>query len=143
MKKIAIFFIIIIAIVSTISYIYLNQVAKINVAKKENAKFEMYVDKEISGMDLATIINKALDSNNRNEIQKDKDGKYIDNKINSINIDIKFIDDDVIYNIEKIYAGGINQFVGFYGDIIFKCNEVKYHKETGKVSYMVFEQITQ
>lgn len=143
MKKIAIFFIIIIAIVSTISYIYLNQVAKINVAKKENAKFEMYVDKEISGMDLATIINKALDSNNRNEIQKDKNGKYIDNKIDSINIDIKFIDDDVIYNIEKIYVGGINQFVRFYGDIMFKCNEVKYHETTGKVSYMVFEQITQ
>ena len=143
MKKIAIFFIIIIAIVSTITYLYLNQVASYKTAQKENAKFEIYKDQEISGSDLATIINKAVDTNERNEISKDSKGKYIDNESNSINIDIKFIDDDVIYNIEKIYNGGIQEFVYYYRDITFICREVEYHNSTGKIKYMKFEQITQ
>ena len=143
MKKIAIFFIIIIAVVSTISYIYLNQIAKAKAVEKENAKFEIYKDQEILGTELATIMNKAVDTNKKNEIEKDKNGKYLDNKNNSINIDIKFIDDDVIYNIEKIYNSGIEKFVHYYRDIIFKCKEVQYHDLTGKIKYMMFEQIVQ
>ena len=99
MKKIAVFFIIIIAIVSSITYLYFNYKASYNSAQKENAKFEMYKDKEILGSELTTIINKAVDTNEKNEVRKDNKGKYIDNGTNSINIDIKFIDDDVIYNI--------------------------------------------
>ena len=61
MKKIAIFFLIIIIIISTIAYLYLNHIAIYNIAQKENAKFEMYKDKEIQGIELTTIINKAID----------------------------------------------------------------------------------
>ena len=68
MKKIAIFFLIIIAIVSTIAYMYLNYIANYNIAQKENAKFEMYKDKEILGSELTTIINKAIDINEKNEV---------------------------------------------------------------------------
>jgi len=143
MKKIAIFLGVIIAIISTIAYIYLNQVAELKSAEKENLKFEVYKDKEISGSDLASIINRAVDENQKNEIKKEKNGKYIDNEFNSINIDIKFIDDDVIYNIEKIYNNGIEKFVYYYRNIIFICKEAQYHDSTGKIKYMKFEQITQ
>lgn len=143
MKKIAVFFIIIIAIVSCITYLYFNYIASYNNAQKENAKFEMYKDKEIQGSELITIINKAIDTNEKNEVQKDNKGKYIDNKTNSINIDIKFIDDDLIYNIEKIYQNGTETFLYYYRDINFKCSDVQYHTTTGRVKYMQFEQITQ
>ena len=143
MKKIAIFFLIIIAIVSTIAYMYLNYIANYNIAQKENAKFEMYKDKEILGSELTNIINKAIDINEKNEVEKDNKGQYIDNKNNSINVDIKFIDDDVIYNIERIYNSGINQFLYYYRNIKFKCVDVQYHTSTGKIKYMQFEQITQ
>lgn len=143
MKKIAVFFIIIIAIVCSISYIYLNYIANYKIAQKENAKLEIYKDEEIQGTELVTIINKAIDNNKKNKISKDKNGQYIDNKENSINIDIKFIDDDVIYNIEKIYNSGIENFLYYYRDITFKCNEVQYHIGTMKIKYMQFEQITQ
>lgn len=143
MKKIAIFFLIIIIIISTIAYLYLNHIAIYNIAQKENAKFEIYKDKEIQGIELTTIINKAIDSNEKNTISKDNEGKYIDNGKDSINIDIKFIDDDVIYNIEKIYDKGTDNFLQYYRYIMFKCNEVRYHSSTGKIKYMLFEQITQ
>lgn len=143
MKKVAIFFIIIIAVVSWVSYSYLNYVSMYKIAQKENAKFEIYKDEKITGRELATLINKAIDRNEKNEISKDKQGKYIDNKKDSINIDIKFIDNDVIYNIEKIYINGISNFINYYGDITFKCNEVKYHIIGKKIKYMQFEQISQ
>lgn len=143
MKKIAIFLFIIIGVLSTISYIYLTNISNYNNAQKENIKFEMYIDKEITGTELTSLINKAIDSNNQNEVRKDNKGKYIDNKNNSINIDIKFLDDDVTYNIEKIYNNGVNTFLVYYRDIKFKCIDVEYHNKTNKIKYMLFEQITQ
>ena len=143
MKKIAIFLLIIIAIVSTISYLYLNNINNYRNAQKENSKFEMYKDKEITGTEVTTLANKFEDYNQQNKIEKDNKGKYIDNGENSLNIDIKFIDDDVTYNIETIYNKGINTFLAYYREIKFKCNEVRYHSKTGKIKYMLFEQITQ
>lgn len=143
MKKIAIFLLIIIGIVSTISYLYLNSINNQRIAQKENIKFEIYKDEEITGAEVTTLINKVINSNQQNEIEKDKKGRYIDNETNSINIDIKFIDDDVTYNIEKIYNNGMDKFLTYYRDIKFKCVDVQYHDKTQKIKYMLFEQITQ
>ena len=143
MKKIAIFLLIIIGIVSTISYLYLNSINNQRIAQKENIKFEIQRDEEITGAEVTTLINKAINSNQQNEIEKDKKGRYIDNETNSINIDIKFIDDDVTYNIEKIYNNGMDKFLTYYRDIKFKCVDVQYHDKTQKIKYMLFEQITQ
>ena len=76
-------------------------------------------------------------------MEKDKKGKYINNDKNSINIDIKITDNDTIYNMEKLYTGGMDKFVQFYNQIKFKCTKIECHKETKKVKYMLFEQITQ
>ena len=143
MKKIAIFLVIIISIVCSIWYMYFNYKTNIENIQKENLEFEIYKDKEISGTELATIINRAIDTNLKNEVLKDKNGKYINNEKDSINIDIKFIDNDVVYNIEKIYNGGIQKFVNYYRDIVFKCTNVEYHNSTGKIKYIKFKQIIQ
>ena len=76
-------------------------------------------------------------------VEKDEKGKYIENEKDSINIDIKFLDDDVVYNIEKIYNSGIDKFISYYRKIKFKCIDIQYHDFTKKVKYMKFEQITQ
>ena len=73
----------------------------------------------------------------------DKKGKYIDNKSNSINIDVKIIDNDKIYTMETLYNGGMENFIQYYNQIKFKCTIIEYHKDTNKVKYMLFEQITQ
>ena len=70
-------------------------------------------------------------------------GKYIDNKSNSINIDVKIIDNDKIYTMETLYNGGMENFIQYYNQIKFKCTIIEYHKDTNKVKYMLFEQITQ
>ena len=143
MKKIALFFLIIVIIVVGISYMYLNYKSNYNTAKRENQKFESYYNQEIEGAELATIINRAVNENNINEIEKDKKGKFINNDNNSINIEIKMLDNDETYNMETLYNGGIDKFVQYYSKIKFKCTDIKYHKSTNKVKYMLFEQTTQ
>ena len=144
MKKIAIFFLCIIIIIVGISYIYLDYKANYNDAKIKNKQFDSYLNQEIYGRELTTIINKAIDNNEHNEIEKEeKTGKYINNEKNSINIDVKMLDIDKTYNMEMFYNGGMERFVQAYGEIKFKCSKIEYHKSTQRVKYMLFEQITQ
>jgi len=143
MKKIIMFFALIIIIVCIIFGLYIEYKANYNTLKKENLEFEKYLNKEIYGTQLATIINKAINNNEINEIEKDEKDIYLDNNENSINIEIKMTDNDVIYKMETIYNGKINNFVNYYGDIKFKCVEIKHHSSTNKVQYMLFEQITE
>ena len=142
MKKISIFFAIIIIIVVGIGYMYVKYTNVQGQIKNENQIYEQCLNKEVTGTQIATIINKAMDSNYKNEVEKDQKGKYLDNGETSINIDIKMLDTDEIYNMEKIFAGGINTFTSYYRDIKFKCNKIEYHT-SGRVKYMLFEQITQ
>lgn len=143
MKKLAIFFLIIIIIIVGISYIYLNYKSNYYTAKRENEQFQSYDGQEIYGTELTTIINKAVDNNQKNEVQKDEKGKYISNDNNSIEIEIKMLDNDKIYTMETLYSGGMDKFVQYYSDIKFKCAKIEYHKSTARIRYMLFEQITQ
>lgn len=143
MKKLAIFFLIVIIIVVGISYMYLNYKANYNETKFKNMEFESYYNQEIYGGDLTTIINKAVDNNISNGVEKNNKGKYLDNQKNSINIDIKMLDNDKVYNMETLYGGGMNKFLQYYNQIRFKCTKIEYHKSTNRIKYMLFEQITQ
>lgn len=143
MKKLATFFAILIIIICGIFGLYLNYKAQYNTSKKANLAFENYLNEEVYGTDLATVINRAIDNNEKNEIERNNKGIYLNNDTNSISIEVKMIDNDSIYQMETIYNGGIQNFIQYYSDIKFKCVEIKYHSSTNKVKYMLFEQITE
>lgn len=143
MKKLAIFFLIVIIVVVGISYLYLNYKAQFHEAQRENKQFESYNQKEIYGSELTTIINKAVDNNKNNEVPKDNKGKYMNNENNSIQIEIKMLDNDKTYAMETLYNGGMDKFIQYYSAIKFKCTDLQYHKTTNKVKYLLFEQITE
>lgn len=143
MKKIAIFFIITILIVCAIFAMYISYKANYNMSKKSNLAFEKYLNEEVYGTDLATVINRAIDRNEKNEVAKNNKGIYQNNDENSINIEIKMLDDDSVYKMEKFYNDGIKNFITYYGNIKFKCTDIKYHSATNQVKYMLFEQTTE
>lgn len=122
MKKTILLILAILAIIiATISYLYMTNKANYEMAQKQNVQYESYYQQEIYAPDLATLINKAVDDNNKNDVEKTKKGKYIENTTNSINIDIKFTDDNTIHAMEEIYNGGISTFIQYYNQIKFKC----------------------
>ena len=143
MKKLALIFVIGIIVIVGIAYMYLNYKANYYEAKRENNQFESYLNQEFYGADVVTLINKAYDNNLTNQVEKDKEGKFVENDNNSIKIDIKMTDTDTVYDMETLYAGGMDTFVKYYNTIKFKCSKLEYHNSTGKVKYLYIEQITE
>lgn len=109
--------------------------------KKENIQYEKYLNKEILGTELATLIGKAVNNNQKNNVEKDEKGYYINNKQNSIKIDLKMTTIDKTYPMEEIYNKEIANFVQNFNLIEFKCTNIEYHEDTGKVSKLVFEEL--
>lgn len=143
MKKIAIFFIITKLIVCAIFAMYISYKANYNMSKKTNLAFEKYLNEEVYGTDLATVINRAVDRNEKNGVTKNNKGIYQNNDENSINIEIKMLDDDSVYKMEKFYNVGIQNFINYYGKIKFKCTDIEYHSATNQVKYLLFVQTTE
>ena len=140
MKKVAIVFLVLIAIVAFVSYMYINYNMINNRAKRKNMEYEEYYNDTITGTQMATLINKVIDNNETNEVEKDEKGNYIDNNESSIKIQIKFIDSDDIFDMERIKNGGIDAFLQNYNTVEFKCMKHEFHKKTGNISYMYFEE---
>ena len=143
MKKIFIFFVIILIIIAIFSFNYISYNMNNEKILKDNYYFEQYQDKELNGLDIATLINKAIDQNTKNKIEKDEKGLFIENEENSLQIEIYMLDNETIYKMETIYNGGTDQFVQYYGNIEFKCSKIEYHQKTGRVKYLYLEQIQQ
>ena len=142
MKKIIIcilsVFLIIICIVVYGVYQKNENTAQIGV---DNKTYESYENKEVLGTDIISIINKATDSNKKNDIKIGEDGNYIDNGKNSIKIEIKFLELDKVITMERINNVGIEKFWSNYGALSFKCTKIEYHEKTHRVKYMYFEEV--
>ena len=135
--------IILILIFIVICIISLN-IVNLNRQKKElkiqNLQYEKYLNKRIYGTEIATLISKAVDQNEKNNVQKDEKGLYINNEENSIKIDLKMITIKKTYPMEEIYNNQIINFVQNFNLIEFKCTNIEYHPKTGKVSRLIFEE---
>lgn len=142
MRKFIILFSIILIIVALVTINYKEFKREKNSIIAYNLEFEKNLQKEILGLDLTTIINKVINNNEKNNVEIGQDKRYINNGTNSINVDIWMTDTEETYPMEMLYNGGVENFVQYYGSIYFKCTKIEYHKETGKVSYLYFEQVS-
>ena len=143
MKKTIIYIVSIVIVICVLiaSKLYTSKEYLIKI-KEFNTKYENYTNNEIVGTEVASIINQAVDDNEYERIKKDKNGKYIQNDINSINIEVKITEfsEEQIYTMETLYNGGMEQFVKYYGQIRFKATDIKYN-ENKRIKYILFEQI--
>ena len=143
MKRIiCIILVIVICIVISIAYAYSGYKKEYNEVQNFNSNFSQYIDKEFYGNELATIINRAIDNKEKNKIPKDSNGRYIEDEMYSIKVDIYITDNETTYSMETINLGGISNFVSYYSDVKFKCTKVEYHKKTNRISYLYIEQIS-
>ena len=143
MKKIiCIICVIVICIVLSVTYAYSMYTKNKNEVKRFNNDFLTYIETEFYGNELATIINLAIDTNEAYNIQKDSNGKYIEDDSYSVRVDIYLSDTEKEYSMELINSGGISDFVNNYSNIKFKCTKVEYHKRTGRISYIYIKKIS-
>lgn len=127
--------------IAIFSYTYYN-IRKINIiANQINKEYETYAKDTILGSSLMTLINKAINQNEKQELPKDKQNRYIENEENSIRIEIKFLESDKIYDMEAIASLGSEQFIKNYNSMQFQCTKKEYHTKTKQIKYMLFEQL--
>lgn len=104
-----------------------------------NREFEEYNKEDVLGVDITTLINKAISNNEKYGVQKDENGLYIDDGKNSIQIYITMIINGQTYPMENINKLGMDSFTSYFGVIKFKCTNISYHEETSKIASMTFE----
>lgn len=142
MKKIILFIIaVIIIFLVFFAQRYMEFKAQQKEIKNYNNEYETYLNRPILGTELTSCINSAVNYNEKNNVQKDSNGYYIENDTNSIKIQIKITDTDTIYDMETIYNGGMSNFVQYYNLIYFECTKIDYNSK-GKVKFLLFEQKT-
>lgn len=137
--------ILLIIIIVCVTFISMNS-KKLAVVKQENKEYEQYQKQEIYGTEVITLINKAIDHNQKNNVQTDETGKYIDNETNSIIIDVIMITNEeknttTTYRMETINKVGIGEFIANFNTAKFKITNIQYHKQTGKIKYIEITQI--
>lgn len=115
------------------------------VISNQNKEYEQYLQNEIYGTDVITLINRAISNNEKNNIPKDEKGFYINNTQNSIQIDLVMITDEekeetTTYKMEAISKVGITEFIKNFNTAKFKCTKLEYHIKTGKISYIQIAQ---
>lgn len=123
-----------------INYRNMQMQAQIN-----NKEYNTYKDKTIVGTTLVSIINKTVDNNEKNNIEKDNSNVYVENEDNSIKIYIYFLDEDgkrieTPYTMEQIYNKGSDSFIKLYGTSNFTCTNIDYHSKTGNVKSLTLNR---
>ena len=107
-------------------------------ARKFNQDYEFFNKESILGTDVTTMINKAIDNNEKHNIKKDENGLYISDNDYAIKIYVYMIIDEKTYPMEELVKAGLDSFTRYFGEVHFKCTDVKYHKSTGRISEMTF-----
>ena len=140
MKKIlAGLLILMIIIVIVVVFYYKDIQAKKQEIDNFNRVYLNYNKDNLNGLDITTIINRAISNNEKYAIAKDEEGLYVLDDEYSIEIYVTMIINETTYRMERIEDLGMNSFVAYFGEVSFKCTDVQYHEKTGRVASMTFE----
>lgn len=151
MNRTLIVILLIFAVIIILVTMQLNQFKKNSQEVRDfNNEYEKYKNKDLYGIDVVTVINKAVDNNTKNNIEKDEKGIYIENEANSIKVELSLIasaDEKtgekklVTHQMERIIEVGLDGFIKNFNLTIFRVKEINYHEKTGRISKIIFEQM--
>jgi hypothetical protein len=141
MKKtiIIIMIIIILSIVPLLIY-YSNYKSLKNEIYKYNLNYERYLNSDVTGIEVGTMINVATNNNEKNGVEKNENQKYIDDNkyYTEVYIEITTSDDETtIYDMEAINSLGIDRFIKNFNIMSFTCTSIEYNSigRVNKVTY--------
>lgn len=141
-RNIILLIVLLILILIFVYYQIISMQSKQKEINEFNEEFEQYTDKEIFGTNIITVINKAVDYNEKNKIEKDEKGFYIEDNEKSILIELNMLNKEkvVVYKMEAITNFGIEKFLSAdFNLVYFKCTDIQYHPN-GRISKIVYTQ---
>ena len=141
MKKTIIILGSVLLLLTVITYLYINNLKNLEtIAQKHNSEYEKYYEQQITGTTLISLINKAIDYNEKNNIEKQENGTYTNNDENSIHIYINFLESEKTINMDSIAEKQTENFVKYFAMATFKCTKIEYHNKPNYVKNIYFEQ---
>ena len=120
--------------VGFVTVLVLKTKIEINNIKIFNQEYEEYNKDNLTGADIASVINKVKNHNTNSEDHQ----IAITIRITEVIEGEKY---DITVDIDQIYQQGTEKFVQFYGWYKFKCTETTYDGPAGKINGMKFENI--
>ena len=142
MRKTLLFILITLGIILiALTGILVNRKFAENEAKKPNLEYEYILEKEMYGTDVVTIINKAMNNNQKYEISKDESGNYENDNHYSVQVEINFVGVEKSYTMEQICNVGLEDFMQAFNVSKFKCIDKQYHEATKRLSKIVLQEI--
>jgi len=103
--------------------------------------------KTIYGADVVTIINKAIDNNEKNGIEKDSEDLYIKDDKKSVKVELTLLSKDeegnskeLTYQMETLKKAGLDEFLTRFNLTTFECTSIEYNKEN-RVSIVHVKQL--
>ena len=140
-KTIIVLICIFIAIIISLYTYYQSTQSALQGVKKFNYQFEQYFDKEIYGADVVTIMSKAIDNNNKYDIARNEENKFIEDNKYCLKVMIKFKDVDQTFDMESIEKAGIEGFMQNFSKSTFKVIEHDYNEDSKRIGKIVIEEI--
>ena len=141
MKKILIGIAILLLIIGAAIGYSLNIKMKNQDTENNNSQYEEYLNVDVRGSSLVSLMNKIIDQNDKNGISKNDKGIYAENDTNSLKVYVKFVDRDELFEFEKINNLGMDQFAKNFSSLLFRCYKIEYHDSTGLISKMYFQEV--
>lgn len=132
-----------IILLSTIFIVLNNSINTEKNILQYNSYYTNYLDKIFFGSEVATIISKAIDNNEKHNIEKDNNGLYIPDGEYSIKMYINILGSNKTYEMETINKVGISQFISNFNVMKFTCYEIKFHESTNRISEMYIKEIVE
>jgi type II secretory pathway pseudopilin PulG len=141
MKKgiMIIIILIILSIVPLLVY-YSNYKSLKNEIYRYNLNYEQYLNSDITGIEVGTMINNATNNNEKNGVEKNENQKYIDDNkyYTEVYIEITTSDDETTtYDMETINSLGIERFIKNFNVMNFKCTSIEYN-DIGRVKRVIY-----
>ena len=139
-KTFIIILILLILLMISLYIMYLYRSYSTKEEQQINNEYSAYYNQQKQGSDLISIINRTADLNNKNNVEKNEKGFYIENDTNSIKLYIGFTyeNDTKVLDMERVINNGIESFLKVYSTAKFKCTEVTYHEKTKNVKSLTF-----
>lgn len=138
MKKILIIIIIsVITVVAVFTGKYIELSKQKAEVKKINNEFLAYQKSIVKINRIVTLMNRAIDINNKNNIEKDENGIYKENNTNSIKVYLKVKSSDSKMEMERLMLNdkaGVEKVEYAFSDLIFEMTDVEYHEKQDKLN---------
>ena len=109
------------------------------VSREFNLRYEQLRDKTIYGSEIATIINQAIENNEKYNIKKNSKGTYINDNKYSLQVFVQLENEGEYFSMEKINNFKISEFIRNFSLEDFKCTKILYHDTTKRVSQIYFD----